>query len=314
MNTAKRARGIALITAMLITALTGSLAAGLAWNNALDVRRTMVLLFHEQGMQVALGAESWIRNILRDDSIDTQTDHLGELWASELPGLPIDNDSVQGVVTGTIEDLQGRFNVNNLIDQSGDINQAALEQFQRLLVILNIDPGFAGLAADWIDADQDASFPDGAEDSIYTSLTPPYRTFNHSLSNVTELSALAGMDKASFDRLLPHVTALPGNNTSLNVNTATAAVLQSLDANMDASIVESLLSQREESGFEDIKATFGTFVTNPAIVDRLEGSSRFFQLKAVVQIDTVRVTYYSLLLREPDGGPVVTILRSLGTI
>ncbi len=50
MNTAKRARGIALITAMLITALTGSLAAGLAWNNALDVRRTMMLLFHEQAV------------------------------------------------------------------------------------------------------------------------------------------------------------------------------------------------------------------------------------------------------------------------
>ena len=55
MTGAKRVRGVALITAMLITALTGSLAAGLAWDNALDVRRTMVLLFHEQGMQVALG-------------------------------------------------------------------------------------------------------------------------------------------------------------------------------------------------------------------------------------------------------------------
>ena len=63
----------------------------------------MVLLFHEQGTQVAMGAESWIRNILRDDGIDTQTDHLGELWASELPGLPVDNNSVQGAVAGKIE-------------------------------------------------------------------------------------------------------------------------------------------------------------------------------------------------------------------
>ena len=62
-----RKRGVALITAMLITALTASLAAGLAWNSALDVRRTMVLLFHEQGIQIALGAETWMRNLLRDD-------------------------------------------------------------------------------------------------------------------------------------------------------------------------------------------------------------------------------------------------------
>ncbi len=313
MNPAKRTRGVALITAMLITALTGSLAAGLVWNNALDVRRTMTLLFHEQGLQVALGAESWIRNILRDDSLDSQTDHLGELWASELPGLPVDNDSVQGAVTGKVEDLNGRFNVNNLVDQSDNIDQAALEQFRRLLIILEIDPRFAGLTADWIDANEDAGFPDGAEDSIYTSLTPPYRAFNRPLVNVTELAALEGMDKASFDRLLPHITALPVR-TSINVNTATPAVLQSLDANMDPSTVESLLSQREESGFQDIKATFGAFVTNPAILDQLDGSSEYFQLKAVVQIDTVRVTYYSILLRAPNGGPVTTILRSLGTI
>ena len=302
-----------MITAMLITALTGSLAAGLIWNNALDVRRTMVLLFHEQGLQVALGAESWIRNILRDDGIDSQTDHLGELWASELPGLPVDNDSVQGAVAGKIEDLQGRFNVNNLIDRNGEVDQVVLEHFKRLLIVLDIDPRFAGLTADWIDADQNAGFPDGAEDSIYTSLTPPYRTFNRSLVNVTEIAALEGMDKASFDRLLPHVTALPGH-TSINVNTATPALLQSLDDNMDTSKVESLLSQREESGFQDIKATFGSFVANQAILGQLEGSSEFFQLKAVVQIDTVRLTYYSILLRAPNGGPVTTIVRSLGTL
>ena len=220
MNGPRRARGVALITAMLITAITGSLAASLAWDNALDVRRTMVLLFHEQGMQIALGAESWIRNILRDDGIDSPTDHLGELWASDLPGLPVDNDSVQGAVAGRIEDLQGRFNVNNLVDANGEVDSDVLEQFQRLLEILGINPRFAGLAADWIDADQDAGFPDGAEDSIYTGLTPPYRSLNRTLSNVTELAALEGMDQASMNVLLPHITALP-RGTQINVNTAT---------------------------------------------------------------------------------------------
>ncbi len=309
----RRARGVALITAMLITAITGSLAAALAWDNALDVRRTMVLLFHEQGMQVAMGAETWIRNILRDDGIDSQTDHLGELWASELPGLPVDNNSVQGAVAGKIEDLNGRLNVNNLIDGNGDLDQTVLEQFQRLLIILDLDPRFAGLAYDWIDADDNASFPDGAEDAIYTGLTPPYRTFNRSLVNVTELAALEGMDKESFDILLPHITALP-RGTTINVNTATPAVLQSLDANLDPSTVESLLSLREEGGFpDDFAQTFSTLV-QPEMLAKLGDTSNYFQLKAVVQIDTVRVTYFSVMLRSPNGGPVTTILRSLGTI
>ncbi|MEE8539635.1 MAG: hypothetical protein V3S54_07455, partial [Woeseiaceae bacterium] len=83
-------RGVALITAMLITALASMVAANLAWDNALDVRRTMVLLHHEQAVQVALGAESWVIGILHQDLEDSETDHLGEIWAFELPGLPID--------------------------------------------------------------------------------------------------------------------------------------------------------------------------------------------------------------------------------
>ncbi len=313
MKLVRRLRGVALITAMLITALVGSLAAGLSWDNALDVRRTMTLLFHEQAAQIALGAESWVQIILRDDGIDTTEDHLGELWASELPGLPVDNDSVQGIVTGQLEDLNGRFNVNNLLDSNGGIDQDMLEQFQRLLIAVEVDPRFAGLAADWIDGDQNAGFPDGAEDAIYTGMLPPYRTFNRPLVNVTELAALEGMDKTSFDRLLPHITALPGR-TDINVNTATFAVLQSLDDGIDATLVESWMSQREDAGFSDITQTFGTAVTNPVMMGQLVTSSEFFRLKAIVQIDTVRLTYFSIMQRAPNGGPVTTIVRSLGTI
>jgi general secretion pathway protein K len=311
MSALQHTRGVALITAMLITALTASLAAGLAWNSALDVRRTMVLLFHEQGIQVALGAESWMRNILRDDLAESQTDHLGELWASDLPGLPVESDTVQGAVAGKIEDLQGRFNVNNLIDQNGEIDQAVFDQFQRLLRVLELDSRIAGITADWIDANQEAGFPDGAEDAIYTGFTPPYRTYNQPLTNVSELAALEGMDKASYDRLRPHVTALPGR-TSINVNTATAEVLRSLDDSLDEAAVERLMSLREEGGIPNIADTFSTLVS-PEMFSLLTESSGFFRLKAVVQIDTVRVTYFSILQRSPNG-TVTTILRSLGTI
>src|SRR5690606_30501684 len=105
-------RGVALITAMLISALAAMSASDMAWNSSLDLRRTMVLLQRDQAVQVALGAESWVRMILSQDAQDTQTDTLGDIWAQELPPLPIDG----GDVFGSIEDLQGRFNINNLVD------------------------------------------------------------------------------------------------------------------------------------------------------------------------------------------------------
>ncbi|HNP36453.1 MAG TPA: type II secretion system minor pseudopilin GspK [Woeseiaceae bacterium] len=308
-----RQQGVALITALLIMSLLAILAATLSWENALDVRRTMTMIYLDEGTQAAYGAESWVSNMLRDDFRDSSTDHLGEIWAAEFPILPIESESVQGLLTGELTDLQGRFNVNNLLDNNGDINQRALEQFQRLLRTLDLDPRIAGVTADWIDADQDTAFPDGAEDSIYTSKLPPYRTANQPLSNVSELMAVDGMDKASYDTLAPFIAALPGH-TGINVNTAPAEVLVSLDEKMSAADAESLVSERENGGFTDMKNRFATLVA-PEVLDTLEETSSFFQLKVVVQIATVRVTYYSLLFRDVGGsGEVVPILRSFGTI
>ena len=300
-------RGVALITALLISALAAMVAANLAWDNALDFRRTMVLLNRDQAVQVAVGAESWIISILHQDLEDSQTDHLGELWASDLPPLPLDN----GEVFGTIEDLQGRFNVNNLVDNEGRIEEESLEQFRRLLNALGLDPRIAGITADWIDSDLDASFPDGAEDSIYTGMIPPYRTANQTLTTVTELAAIEGMDKATFMILEPHITALPGR-TAVNANTATPAVLLSLDENMTTADVEGLLSERETAGFADVETSFASLVT-PDVLNRLEESTQYFRLKVIVRIDTVRVTLYSVLQRGPQGN-VTPVLRSLGTI
>lgn len=303
----RRQRGVALITAMIIFAIAAIVATDLAWDNALDVRRTRMLLFRDQAVQVALGAESWVAAILRQDLSETETDHLGEIWASDLPPLPIDG----GDVFGRVEDLQGRFNVNNLIGTGGDVDEATLEQFQRLLASLELDPRLAGIIADWLDPDLDAAFPDGAEDPIYTGMTPPYRSANQLLSSIGELAAVDGMSKIVFDTLEPHITALPGR-TSINVNTATPFVLQSLDESLSFGDVERLVSEREQGGFTSVENAFSSIV-QPEQLNTLTETTNYFQLTVTVRIDTVRVTLYSVLQRGPQGS-VSTILRSFGTV
>lgn len=303
----RSSQGVALITALLIMALIATLAYTLKWNNSLDIRRTAVMLNRDQAVQVALGAESWMQSILRQDFEESDTDHLGEIWASELPPLPIDG----GEVFGEIIDLQGRFNVNNLIGADGEVDETALVQFQDLLIALGLDPRFAGIAGDWIDADQDSSFPDGAEDAIYTGITPPYRAANQQLSNANELAALEGMDRETMDTLLPHIVALPGN-TKVNVNTATGPVLQSLSKDITAAEAEGLIAERADAGFAKIAESFSSYMEPDDISQRLAENSEFFQLRVIVRVDTVRITYYSILERRRDGD-VTPILRSLGT-
>jgi general secretion pathway protein K len=301
-----RQRGVALITAMMIFAIVAIVAADLAWDNALDVRRTRMLLMRDQAVQVALGAESWVATILAQDLSESETDHLGEIWASDLPPLPIDG----GDVFGVIEDLQGRFNVNNLVTADGEPDEEALEQFRRLLVSLELDPRIAGLVADWLDPNLDAAFPDGAEDPIYTGFNPPYRTANQLISSVGELAAIEGIDKLTFDTLAPHLAALPGR-TTINVNTATPFVLQSLDEGMSAGDVEGLIGEREQAGFADVPGAFSSLVT-PEVLNTLGETSNYFQLRVTVRIDTVRLTLYSVMQRGPQGS-VTPILRSIGT-
>lgn len=319
MTLARSQRGVALITAMLVMALLVILASNLTWDSGLDVRRTMTMLYHDEGTQAAFGAESWVMNMLRDDALNSQDDHLGEVWAQEMPVLPIESDTIQGAIHGGLEDLQGRFNINNLVDGDGHIVPEMVEQFQRLLTVLGLDPRFAGIAADWIDADDQPGFPDGAEDSIYTTMLPPYLAPNMPITSATELASLEGMDRDTMSILLPHIVALPplpgGQPTPINVNTATPAVLQSLDPNISASDVERLIEERQAAGFTNIEDRFQTIVS-PQILPTLTGETSYFQLKVVVQVATVRVTYFSVLQRNAagSGASVVPILRSFGTI
>ena len=59
-------------------------------------------------------------------------------------------------------------------------------------------------------------------------------------------------------------------------------------------------------------ASFASIVS-PEVINGLEESTQYFQLKVVVRIDTVRITLVSLLQRGPRGD-VTPILRSFGTV
>ena len=168
------------------------------------------------------------------------------------------------------------------------------------------------MTADWLDPDQNETIPDGAEDPLYSGFIPPYRTADMPISNITELSAVDGMDRISFEILLPHVIALPGR-TQINVNTASIAVLQSLGPNIDLGTAEGLVQMRENGGFADFSGVFAPLLA-PDLVPWISETSSYFQLKAVVQIDTVRVSLFTVLHRNASNGSVTPILRSLGTI
>ena len=302
----KNQRGMALIIALMLVAMATLVAATLTFNLKLDQRRTLSLLTTQQSRQLALAAESWAAEILRDDLNNSSTDHLGEEWAMQLPPVPAEGFLVQGL----LEDMQGHFNLNNLVGPDGKVNEGQLAQFQRLLVALQIDPRLAGIMSDWIDQDTQGGFPDGAEDDYYTGSDIPYRTPNTYITALTELQAVQGVDDEIFRKLMPYVSALP-NGTQLNVNTAPPPVLQSLSETMDIFQAETLAAEAAEEGFPDLQS-FQTLVEEDAL-QTLTLSSDYFRLTVRVTIGTYSLTMYSLLFRDP-AGQVRPLLRTFGSI
>lgn len=303
-------RGVALIMAIVMVAIATMLAVRIGTRASLDMRRTAGLIALDQGWQVALGAEAWAIEVLRKDREDTQTDHPGERWAQPIPPLPVDG----GAVRGALEDMQGRFNLNNLLMDNGTVNETAVKRFERLLEKAGADRRWARIAADWLDSDTVPGFPDGAEDGNYLSQNPPYRSANGPVTTITELMALPGMTLEEYLRIRPYVATLP-LGTKINLCTASAPILAALvEGGTDFGDADSLLANRRDGCFptiEDVKATLSN-EDFQALQPSISESSNWFRAVMAVSIGTSELTLYSLIERNDNGGSR-TVLRSTGT-
>ena len=244
---ALRQQGVALITALLIVAMVTVAATEMVTRQQMDIRRTGGLLHGEQAYAYALGAESWAQIVLARDKRDSKIDTLYEDWSTQPPVSIVEG----GSIVGRILDLQGRFNVNSLVDNKGVADKDAITRYKRLLRQLDLDESLAEPLADWIDSDINVLFPDGAEDDIYLGAPTPYRTANRLLVDISELRLIKGYEPEVIQKLRPFIAVLP-EVTPLNVNTASAEVLITIAENMSLSDGQSLVETRGEDGFETV--------------------------------------------------------------
>ncbi len=310
-NTKGKQSGVALITAILMVSVATVAAVAMAHRQQIDIRRTGNLLHHEQALSYAEGAESWAQVILARDARNSTVDMLEEDWAKQVPVSVVDG----GVIRGRLMDLQGRFNLNNLV-QGGKPHPESVETFKRLLAVLGLQASLKDAVIDWIDPDDDLLFPDGAEDNEYLGLQPAYRTANRSLVNISELLLIKGFNQEIVSKLQPFVCILP-ELMAINVNTAPNEVIQSLGVGISQSDAETLIDDRGKQGYADAGAFLGhSAATGKGISPGLIGvQSSWFRLLAVVNIgqaqssltgkiqrvqpDDIRVVSREWVLREP---------------
>jgi general secretion pathway protein K len=306
-------RGIALLTAVILVAIAAVLATAIAFASAMSARRASTVFGADQSLLAAEGAEAMAAYLLTQTGTNHTEDALNQPWAQSYGPLQL----LPGVMLeyAQLEDQQGKFNINDLAS-NGATNEAAVTQFQQLLTLVGLETKWASLIADWIDADNEPNFPDGAEDSVYLTQIPPYRPPNLPVTSISELLSLPGFGRDRYNRLLPYIAALPGG-TSINTCTAAGVVLDALSNKVEYSNTspQQLLARRQAEGCFPTPAVFQASLTDQAKTGSGVGvvsTSQYFRLRSVITIGTARFSLYSLFDRD-GAGQVHVVLRTFGT-
>jgi general secretion pathway protein K len=305
----RRPSGVALITALLITALATVAAVAMASRQNLELRRTANILEFDQAYLFSLAVESWAKEVLVRDLRNGTVDHPKEAWATILPPIEVEG----ATVSGRIEDLQGRFNLNNLVDNAGKPSEQEIARFQRLLQALELDPRLADAVVDWIDPDSEPRFPDGAEEQFYLDMNPSYRPANAPMSHPSELLLVRGFTPEVYNQIAPHVWTLPVK-TAVNLNTATAPVLMALIEGLKESEAEQLIADRGDKGYQTVEE----FLAHPILKERqlavpgVAVSTSWFLIHGNVRYERNQVNLHSVVTRAQNAR-VTVVSRSQGT-
>ncbi|MDE2150264.1 MAG: type II secretion system minor pseudopilin GspK [Gammaproteobacteria bacterium] len=302
---------------MFVVALASIAAAALLSSTQIALRRAENLQDSEAAWWYAQGLEAWVSVLLQREQQAKQSpeDSLGEAWAQPLTYLPFD----RGGVSGGLEDLQGRFNLNNLAASNLVDRRFFAQQFNRLLQsIPGIDPfstdDLAPAIQDWLDPDSEPSGSSGAESPYYLSLDPPYRAANRLMVSPSELLAVSGVTPQLYDALRPYVCALPLAGTKINVNTALAPVLASLASSGPTVGLEGFLKQRVKQPLQSAQAIgqLGFIPAGLNVSQYLDVHTDYFLLHAHIHVGSADLALYSVI-RRPTSGSAAVIARSTGT-
>jgi general secretion pathway protein K len=242
----RRQSGMAVIMALLIVALATTAASLVLWQQGLwwhqlenDKSRAQLRLVAEAGL-------GWAMEILRFNNVSGNgVVALSQLWAQPLP-----QTEAQGVkVSGALTDLQGRFNINSLVNDGGQVDKDQLMFYRDLLKTLSLPSTLSEPLLRKLRGLSDSEDPLAQPDQ--GAAPRP----SHPLARVEMLRWLPGYTPEVMDKLSPHIAALPPTATTINVNTATDKVLKTLMPGIGDGNLMVMMKQRQTVYYRD-KADF----------------------------------------------------------
>ncbi len=238
----KQQQGIALITILVMVALATILAATIAKRQAATAESTAYLMRQNQSLIYAKSAEAFFSELLVDDAENAaEVDHLQETWAQPMPAFPVED----GYVSGIIQDESGKFNLNSLVTAEGTVNENAKVWFELILKRAGLPAQLSEAVIDWQDENEIPSGSMGAESNYYQGLPNAALPPNAKFHSVEELKLIRGFEENKYKLIESYLSAAPMQDSTVNINTASAFLLASMDEKLDVNAVQQLLDQRQ---------------------------------------------------------------------
>lgn len=283
--TTHKQSGVALITVMLVFVVVSVITYAVLAQLKNTAQRTTALAEQMQAYHYALGAEELARQAIAEDTLATPgVTHPQQQWGQFQHGLPITN----GSISITVEDLQGRFNLNTLLAP----NTSAIKAFQRLLECLDIKTSRTSI----ISALNQLSIGSASKAGTL-------------VDDISALKVGGTLQEDEYEHLSPYVSALPINDNALNLNTAPALLIKAFLPNENT--YNHIIDLRAKHGFlspKDIPMIPG--------MEGLTVKSDYFGVTAKVLFNGQKLKLYSIIRKRSgaSGLPEFKVIsRELGS-
>ncbi len=294
--------GFVLVTVLLIVALLFPLV--LAFNAKVHVNLLQADNFKlsVQAVRMARSGVEGAIGVLRmdDDTFDSRM----ERWAL-LPAMEVGD----GTLEVLIEDEDRKIPVNRIVGSNGAVDKDVSERLRNLIEKFGGKPDIVDALIDWIDANDEVTGSEGAEDNHYRDLG--YGCKNGPLDAIDELLQIKGFDRdLVYGRKLAECLTVAPTDGKININTASEAVMKTVLGTRTAAVaqplaesdIEDIIHYRDEHELKDlrevegaVKVTTGQSVNISPVV---KVNSDFFAVRSTHTSGRVTRTVEALLKRD----------------
>ncbi|MGK5062806.1 type II secretion system minor pseudopilin GspK [Janthinobacterium sp. LB3P112] len=293
----RRQRGIALLTALLITTLAVSAVASLFWHQLVEVRMMESQRLRLQTQWVQRAGLDWSRQLLRDDGQRSpELTTLDGMWNQQPAEISLDRyfdrdpaaqAGSRATLASSLVDAQSRYNLANLASDR-NLNLAEIAVYERLLAGLRLDPALALRTALAIAGGQQGPGQGGGGVQRQASLL-----------RVDELSSVPGYTPSVLAALSPFIVLLPAP-ADLNLDSAAPELLAAV-ARLPLPQARQLAERRRQAYFRSM-AELQAALLGGALPDgvRVGLRSDYFLVENQIRLDHAELNTVSLLYR-PRG-------------